>query len=500
MRSKIAFTNSFYAVVLQVIIAAFGFITPRLIIGNYGSELNGLVSSISEILKYFNLLEVGLSGAAVYELYKPLKDKDYEKINKIVTFASKYYKKIGFIIVAGLLLLAPLYTLYIVNTSLSNLTVFSLFIILGIAAAFEFLIMSRCRIILTADQRGYIISIVMILSTLAQQILMILMILSHAPIQIVYLVPLVMKIIRGVILNYIVTKVYHNKVSFQSNFEGFTINTQKYVFIHEIFYTVNNALPLVFINIYYNLNVASIYTVYNMPVVMINLILSTLYQSITASYGNLVVENKVERENKVYESFQFIYLWLSSWIIGVMAFLLSPFVLLYTADVTNVDYNMPVMGYMLVIFSVANCIRVVFALPNSAHGFFKETHKSPILNTLLSIGISFLGGYINPAFVLLGPIFGFVMNGLYQMMYLLRNSGLETTRALKNILNLVIIVFISIKSTELIKPQLNSFAEFVIWGFSIFIIIGIITSILFCLTNRKKVLDHFKYVKRMFGL
>ena len=52
----------------------------------YGSEINGLISSINQLL-YFSLVEAGLSGAAIYALYKPLADNDYKAINGVITAA-----------------------------------------------------------------------------------------------------------------------------------------------------------------------------------------------------------------------------------------------------------------------------------------------------------------------------------------------------------------------------------------------------------------------------
>ena len=52
-----------------------GFVTPLIMLKYYGSEVNGLVTSIGQFIVYFNLVEAGLSGAAIYALYKPLADK-----------------------------------------------------------------------------------------------------------------------------------------------------------------------------------------------------------------------------------------------------------------------------------------------------------------------------------------------------------------------------------------------------------------------------------------
>ena len=57
MSRTVAFIkNSASTAFLQVITMFVGFFIPRIMIGTYGSEINGLVSSVSQFIAYFNLL------------------------------------------------------------------------------------------------------------------------------------------------------------------------------------------------------------------------------------------------------------------------------------------------------------------------------------------------------------------------------------------------------------------------------------------------------------
>ena len=67
--------NSVAAFTAEIVTMILGFVTPRIILVTYGSELNGLTSSILQFMSYFNLVEAGFSNAAVYALYKPFADK-----------------------------------------------------------------------------------------------------------------------------------------------------------------------------------------------------------------------------------------------------------------------------------------------------------------------------------------------------------------------------------------------------------------------------------------
>ena len=76
MRTKKALYNLLTNIVLQLTIIAFGFVVPRIIISKYGSDVNGLISSIASFLSYISLVEAGVGGVVQYLLYKPIAKKD----------------------------------------------------------------------------------------------------------------------------------------------------------------------------------------------------------------------------------------------------------------------------------------------------------------------------------------------------------------------------------------------------------------------------------------
>lgn len=75
--------NATASAIYQALVMLIGMITPRLLLVAYGSEINGLVSSVTQFVSYFTLVQAGLSGASIYALYKPLADKDEKKISAI---------------------------------------------------------------------------------------------------------------------------------------------------------------------------------------------------------------------------------------------------------------------------------------------------------------------------------------------------------------------------------------------------------------------------------
>ena len=85
--------NSISTALMQATTMFVGFFVPRIMMSVYGSEINGLISSISQFIAYFNLVETGIAGAAVWALYKPLADRDNKVINSIIVAVKNFYTK-----------------------------------------------------------------------------------------------------------------------------------------------------------------------------------------------------------------------------------------------------------------------------------------------------------------------------------------------------------------------------------------------------------------------
>lgn len=63
-----------------------------MILKTFGSDVNGLVSSLNQFLSYISLIEGGLTGVVLASLYKPLEEKNYNKVSGIVKATNKFLK------------------------------------------------------------------------------------------------------------------------------------------------------------------------------------------------------------------------------------------------------------------------------------------------------------------------------------------------------------------------------------------------------------------------
>ena len=79
---------------LQIVTIITGFISPRLMLTAFGSEINGITSSITQFISYLTLVEAGLSNATVFALYKPLADRDVKERDAVISASRIAYLRV----------------------------------------------------------------------------------------------------------------------------------------------------------------------------------------------------------------------------------------------------------------------------------------------------------------------------------------------------------------------------------------------------------------------
>lgn len=60
MKKKRALYNLIVGMGSKFVLMVLGFIIPKIFIENYGSDVNGLLSSIGQVFAYLNLVEAGI--------------------------------------------------------------------------------------------------------------------------------------------------------------------------------------------------------------------------------------------------------------------------------------------------------------------------------------------------------------------------------------------------------------------------------------------------------
>ena len=84
MNKKGILNNTISSIVSYGILLIVSIVSSKLILVTYGSEANGLLSSVNQLFSYIALLEAGIGTATVTALYRPIADADSTSIKEVL--------------------------------------------------------------------------------------------------------------------------------------------------------------------------------------------------------------------------------------------------------------------------------------------------------------------------------------------------------------------------------------------------------------------------------
>ena len=404
MRSKNSIYNLIAAMIYQIITLLVGIILPRVMLTTFGSEMNGLVSSIKQFINYLTLVEAGLAGACIYSLYKPLADKNYYEINRLLTSAKKFYNNSGMIFSILALVLACFFPCIVKDSSISNGTIICLVLILGINGSLEFFTMGKYRVLLTADQKSYIISYIQALGQIVNCIIIIIMSFKKFDIVLIQVVATTSYILRALLFRMYIRRNYRF-IDFKIKEDKVVLHQRWDVLFHQIGAMVIFNSPIALITFFCSLVEVSIYSVFNMIFAGINGIIGIFNNGLIASMGDIIARNDISNLQKVYREYECGYYMIITWMYSCAYILIIPFISIYTKGIQDVNYIRNDIAAVFFAVGILNALRTPQSTLVNASGHFKQTRYRALVEVIINIVASLvLVNYLGMLGVLLGGV------------------------------------------------------------------------------------------------
>lgn len=411
MRSKLALRNILMSTGAIFVSIVIGLVVPRYILSYYGSEVNGLVSSINQFLNYITILESGVGAVVVTCLYKPLAENDYKKINQIISKSRRFFLGIVGVYLVYVVVLAILYPL-VTETSFKHVYVSMMVLVLGITLFVQYCFTINYSLILQAAQRYYVASFTSMLLQIINAIVSVVLIVLHADILWVKLVSSLIFVLNPVILSIYVRKIIPG-LSFNEK-SDFVIPQKRDTLVHNLTYVIHNNTDIVMITLFLGVRMVSIYSVYNMVISSLRRLLESFSSGTQSAFGDMIARDQFENLKKSFYRFECLVQIITTIVFTVTAVMLVPFVLLYTKGVTDISYNVPLFSYVMVLAEAIYIFRLPYHTLVKASASFKDTRNSAIIEAGLNIFITII--LIN-IIGLPGAAFGTLFAMLYRTVY-----------------------------------------------------------------------------------
>lgn len=479
MNTKSLKLNGLISIINKIISMACSLILPRLFILSFGSEITGLMSSITQYLSLISLLDLGMGAVLQASMYKPLVENDTNTLSTIYYKSQQFFYRIGLALLLYIIILCLLLP-QILSGNFSIKQIVSLILILSLSQLLQFFIGITSQIILGSDQKAYIKELLQGLANIANLLLSIFLIHLNQSIYLVKFTTALVYVVPPIIISIYVHKHYH--ISKQNIDKGYKIKQQWYGIGQHIAYTIQESTDIVILSLLTTLSSVSVYVVYNTVFQGIKVFLNAITSGLRPYLGKSLHAEDRETISRQFNQIEWKIHTVSTIILSTTFQLVTPFVILYTRNIKDANYNQPIFGYMMTLSILFYALRLPYRTLVFAKGDFKNTQVGTYLEAIINLVISFsLVFQLRLIGVAIGTLISLLFSLIYYTWYCYKFLlKISLKRALYLYTSdLLVFTLSSIIFIQLIS-DIHNFWSWAIWG----IISVSITTLISFLANK----------------
>lgn len=342
-RTKNTIRNIKAGLINQIVSILLPFINRTAVLWILGAEFTGIASLFSSILNVLNIAELGFHTAIVYSLYKPMAEKDNQKICELVSLYKKIYSIVGTIVIAGGLIILPFITYFIDGSYPNTINIYIVYLLYLINSGISYFLFSYKESLLIADQRNDISTNIRTLINILRYVLQLICLIVTKSFYLYLIVSIIGTIMTNISIQIATKKRYPFYKSVKTS-RKLPKELKKHVeglMIGKICDTLRNSFDSVIISSLFGLTATAVYGNYYYIYSALYAVMLIICNSMSASVGNSIIK-KTEEEN--YEN-MLVFSQLFSVILGVCTVCLlcvyQPFMSVWAGeDLMLSDFNM----------------------------------------------------------------------------------------------------------------------------------------------------------------
>lgn len=446
----------------QILMLALSFLSRTIFLKILSVEYLGIQGLFSDILSLLSMADLGFNTAMTFSLYKPLAEHDTRKISGLITFYKKVYLIIATVIFIIGISLIP-FLKYIVNldTEIPNLSLYYFLYLLNTVASY--LVVYKTTI-LQADQKAYMVTkYTSVFSVLQTCLMLIFLYLTHN-----YLLYLIIQVIFTYLSNFYVSSVasrmypyINKKITLPQRETRKIFENIKSVFIYKVSNVLITATDNTLISVIVGTVATGLYSNYSLIVLKATTLINTIFYSLTASLGNLIVKESPGKRYQVFLVLQTVSNIFSIICVTEILFLMQDFIRMWLGK----EY---VLSNFVLFAIVLNFYFSISLLPiwvyREATGLYNKIKYVMLTTAILNLFVSIaLGKTIGLAGILLGTSISRILTYFwYEPILLFKNFFMQSSRVyflsvLKSLLLLGFVILICSKITCMIEVHSISF-------------------------------------------
>ena len=388
----------------------------------YGSSVNGVVATATQLVLLLQVLEGGFTTATLVALYQPFVERDYDEFNQILATTSRAFKKIALLALGCGMVISVVYPVFL-KTDLAYGKCVVVFGLIVLTTVLNFAFFQPRQIMFAVAQKEYIPQTMTMICITASQLLM--LVLIHFKLDILWLrfgVALLLAA-NGIWICALARKYF----PFQNlNVRGpkRKINGTGDVVVSNIAMVIYKVSPMFLVATFFGAAMASVYSVYFSIFSIVNYMLFFITIAPKNAFGQLWHEGEGVREKftDLFQTFETGILVLSVSAYATCAVAALPFMRLYTAKLPDADsYLNPVYVVAFCLLNLTQIFHISASLLLEICGRFKMIKRVQIARLVLMLAFGCGGVAVcGVAGMLLGLALANLMVALCEIVYAYR--------------------------------------------------------------------------------
>lgn len=397
----------------QGITLLLGLLVPRFILKGYGSEINGLLSSVTNIYAYIAIVEAGVAGAACQSLYGAIANGDRNRINRILSATHVYYRRTGWGYLVCILLFAAAYPL-LITTDISYVTVVCVVLFNGIGNVANYFFHGKYMILLKADGKQYIRTSIEVSINVIRQCSKVILIACGYDVVFVQFAAMLTNLLQMVYITWYVNKQYA-WIDLKTKPDFSAIANSKHVLAHEINYMITGNIDTLLLTVFTTLKTVSVYSIYAMLFGMIARVLRTIKDSLEFKIAYTFHHDR-EKFIRLFQAYEVYYISFAFSLFTIVNQFILPFLSLYTKGVEDANYLNIYLPQLFVMINLVETVRYPSDAMIYIAGHFQQTKKSAWIETLINLVASII---LVQLIGIYGVLVGTILSLLYRTVYLI---------------------------------------------------------------------------------
>ena len=390
-RTGKAARNAGYGALCQFITILLNFLSRTIFINTLGASYLGISGLFSSVLSMLSMADLGLNTAMVYSFYRPLAENDNKTIAALINFYKKIYRMIAIAVaVIGIAIVPFLGKLVNLDQGIPYLHIYYLFFLANTVVSYLYVYKTS---ILTADQKGYIISQYQIVTNIAKILLQCLVLVLLKS----YIAYLVIQVVFTFLNNFLSSRkamrlyTYLDKKQkpFDATMQKEIFNNIKSVFIYKVSTVLFNGTDNAIISVLVGTIYVGIYSNYSLIINTISNVVKIFYNAVIAGIGNASVVENEKKQLNIFEQVSTIGMILTPTCSICLLVLLSDLITVWVGETYVLNR---VILITIVINFYVSLIQYPVWVHREAMGIYKQTKYVMFLAALINIFLSvFLG-------------------------------------------------------------------------------------------------------------